>query len=175
MNREEKASNVAELKEMLGHAASVVVAGFSGLTVEEANGLRSEFKKAGCQYHVVKNTLFRLAVAGTAMEGMGPIFKGTSAIAFSTNDPSAPAKVLDKFAATNAHLHVKGGYLEGKVLDDKGVRSLANMKGKDDLRAELLATFMAPAQNFVALLIAAPQNFMYLLSAKERAMGGTEG
>lgn len=171
MNREEKAEIVEELKQTLGHAASVIVADYRGLTVEQVNSLRREIRRAECSYRVVKNTLVKLAIAGTRMEGLAPMLKGPTAIAYSKVDPVAPAKVMDKFAGELEPLKVRGGYLEGKVLDAAGVKSLAHMKGKDELRAELLATFMAPAQNFVATLVAGVQNFLYLLGARERALG----
>ena len=82
-----------------------------------------------------------------------------------------PAKVLGKAASALDKLKLKGGYLAGAVLDTKGVDNLAKMKGKNELRADLLALFIAPATGFVQLLNAGPQNFMYLLSARERSMG----
>lgn len=170
MNRQEKADVVAELKETLGQVASLVVADYRGLTVEEVNGLRSEIRKAACSYRVVKNTLFKRAIEGTEMESLTPLFNGPTAIAYSFQDPVAPAKILDKFAGDLKELEVKGGYLDGQLLDEKGVKSLASMKGKDELRAELLATFMAPAQSFVRLTNAVAQNFLYLLRAREGAL-----
>lgn len=172
MNREQKNEVVAELKDTLGKVASLVVADYRGLTVEQVNGLRSEIRKNACTYRVVKNTLFKLAIQGTGMEGLSPLFVGPTAVAYSFEDPVAPAKVLDKFQGDLKHLEVKGGYLDGEVLDQRGVKSLATMKGKDELRAELLATFMAAAQGFVRLMAAAPQNFLYLLSAKQRQLEG---
>ncbi len=167
MNSQQKTETVAELQETLSKVASIIVTDFRGLTVEEANQLRREIRKADCQYRVVKNTLFKLAIAGTDMEGLSPFFKGPCSIAYSFNDPVAPAKVIDKFASTIKHLKVKAGYLDGDVLDEGKVKNLATMKGKDELRAEFLMTLLAPAQAFVRLLAAAPQNFMYLLKAKE--------
>lgn len=172
MDRQTKVDTIAELSETLGKVASLIIADFRGLTVEEANGLRGEFRKAECDYRVIKNTLLIRAIAGTDMEGLTDLFKGPSAIAWSFNDPVAPAKVLAKFAKTSKHMVVKGGYLDGQLLDEGGVKNLASMKGKEELQAEFLMTLMAPAQNFVALLNAAPQNFMYLLSAKKDALGG---
>lgn len=172
MNHQEKVDAVAELKETLGKVASLVVTDFRGLTVEQVNGLRSEIRKADCQYRVVKNTLVKIAIKDTPMEGLAPLFKGPNAIAFSFVDPVAPAKVIAKFEKELKKLDVKGGYLDGEVLDEGKVKDLAQMKGKDELRAELLMTFMAPAQGFVRLMAAAPQNFLYLLGARERAMGG---
>ncbi len=172
MNRQDKVDTVAELQDTLGKVAALIVTDFRGLTVDEANKLRSEIKKAECEYRVIKNTLLKLAIEGTDMEGMTDMFKGPSAIAWSNSDPVAPAKVIDKFASKSKHMVVKGGFLEGEVLDEGGVKSLAHMKGKEELQAEFLMTLMAPAQNFVALLNAAPQNFMYLLNAKKDALGG---
>jgi len=171
MLKQVKSDTVEELKATLAKAASIIVADFRGLKVEEVNGLRREIRKAACTYRVVKNTLFKRAIAGTKMEGLAKLFKGPTAIAFSFVDPIAPAKLADKFAGSQDKFKIKGGYVDGKVLDVAGVKNLATMKGKDELRAELLALFIAPAQNFVALLAAAPMNFMFLLGARERALG----
>lgn len=172
MNKEVKETTVAELQQTLAKAASLVIADFRGLKVEEINGLRREIRKADCTYRVIKNTLFKRAIAGTAMAGLAPLFKGPTAIAFSFNDPVAAAKVVDKFALTQNKLKVKGGFIEGKVLDASGVKDLANMKGKDELRAALLSLFQAPAQGFVRLLAAGPVNFLYVLQARERDQQG---
>ena len=170
MRRQEKIDVIAELKDTMNKVASLIVADYRGLTVEQVNGLRSEIRKADCSYRVVKNTLFKRAIAGTDLEGLTPLFTGPTAIAYSFQDPVAPAKVLDKFAGDLKHLDVKGGYLDGELLDEGAVKSLASMKGKDELRAELLATFMAPAESFVRLTNAVAQNFVYLLKAREGAI-----
>ena len=172
MNREVKSEVVQELQETLGKVASLIVADYRGVTVDEVNGLRSEIRKADCTYRVVKNSLFKRAIEGTAMEGLAPLFKGPTSIAYSYEDPVAPAKIIDKFEKDLQHLEVKGAYLDGQVLDKAGVKSLATMPGKDELRAKLLMTFLAPATEFVRLLSAGPQNFLYLLSAREQALQG---
>jgi len=171
MQKQVKIDTIAELQQTLGKVAALIVADYRGLKVEEVNGLRREIRKSDCNYRVVKNTLFKRAVAGTPMEGLSALFKGPTAIAYSFQDPVAPAKVMDKFSSSLDKLKLKGGYLEGRVLDPNAVKDLAHMKGKDELRAELLATFHAPLQEFMRLLQAGPQNFLYLLSAKERSMG----
>ena len=165
--RQQKTEVIAELKDTLSKVASVIVTDFRGLTVLEATELRREFKKADCQYRVVKNTLFRRAIAGTEMEGLTDLFVGPCSISYSFNDPVAPAKVIDKFTSSVKHLQVKGGFLDGAVLDVGKVKELAGMKGKDELRSELLMLLLAPAQNFVRLLAAGPTNFMYVLQARE--------
>src|SRR5262249_13049576 len=131
--------------------------------------LRDEFRKVQAEYRVFKNTLVKLAVKGTAMEGIGPHLEGPTAVIFSYESPAAAAKVATKFAKDSEKFKVKGGFFEGTVLDTKGVEGLASMPGKDELRAKLLATFMAPATDLVRTLSAGAQNFMYLLAAKENA------
>lgn len=174
MNREQKTTTVDELKDTLAKAQSLVIADYRGLKVADTLGLRSEIRKAECHYRVVKNTLVKLAVKGTAMEGISELFVGPTAIAYSFEDPVSPAKIIDQFEEKLPALEVKGGYLEGEVLDAAGVKRLAKMKGKDELRAELLAQFMAPAQSLVRLFNAVPTNVLYLLQAREREMGGGE-
>ena len=172
MDRVTKEQQVSELKEKLAKTASLVLADYRGIDVPAVTGLRDEFRKVQCEYKVYKNTLVKLAVKGTPMEGIGTHLEGPTAIIFSWESPSAPAKVATKFAKESEKFVVKGGYFEGQVLDTKGVEGLATMPGKDELRAKLLATFMAPATDLVRTLSAGAQNFAYLLSAKQRQAEG---
>lgn len=171
MDRAEKNAVVDELKGKLAKVASIVVADYRGLDVPSVTGLRNEFRKAGCEYKVYKNTLVRRAISGTPIEPLGTLFEGTTAVIFSYESPSAPAKVATKFAKESEKFKVKGAYFEGTVMDAKGVEALAAMPGKDELRAKLLATFTAPMQDFVRTIAAGPTNFMYLLAAQEKKLG----
>ena len=172
MDRVTKEQQVNELKEKLAKTTALVLADYRGIDVPTVTGLRDQFRKAQCEYKVYKNTLVKLAVKGTKMEGISKHLEGPTAIIFSWESPAAPAKVATKFAKESEKFVVKGGYFEGQVLDVKGVESLASMPGKDELRAKLLATFMAPATDLVRTLSAGAQNFVYLLSAKERQAEG---
>ncbi len=172
MDRTAKEASVSELKEKLARTASLVVADYRGLDVPTVTGLRNEFRKVQCEYKIYKNTLVKIAIAGTPMEPLSKYLEGPTAIMFSYESPSAPAKVATAFAKTSEKYKLKGAYYEGTVFDAKGVESLAAMPGKDELRAKLLATFMAPAQNLVATLAAGPMNFMYLLDAQKRKLEG---
>ena len=169
MDRNAKESQVAELKEKLAKTTSLVLADYRGITVPAVTSLRDEFRKVQCEYKVYKNTLVKLAIAGTPMEKMGKYLEGPTAVIFSWDSPSAAAKVARDYAKNNEKFKIKGGYLEG-VLDDKGVIASADMPGKDEIRASLLATFMAPATNVVRTLNAAAQNFAYVLDARKRAL-----
>jgi large subunit ribosomal protein L10 len=174
MDRVTKEQQVGELKDKLAKTASIVLADYRGIDVPTVTSLRDEFRKVRCEYKVYKNTLVKLAIKGTKMEPLGKYLEGPTAVIFSYESPSAPAKVATKIAKDQEKFVLKGGYFEGSVLDVKGVEGLATMPGKDELRAKLLATFMAPATDFVRTLSAGAQNFVYLLSAKERAGEATK-
>ena len=175
IERAEKNQSVLALKTELARATSLVITNFRGLTVKVDTGLRREFRAAGCRYRVVKNTLLGMAVKGTPMEVIDSLLAGPSAIAYSFEDPAAPAKVAAKIAKAEEKFIIKGGYVEGRVLDAKGVEVLSALPGRDELRATFLATVLAVPQNFVRLLNATPQNFLYLLSARKDALEGAAG
>jgi len=174
MERVVKEENISALKLDLAKATSLVLADFRGISVKSDTNLRREFRATGCKYQVVKNTLLGLAVKGTPMEGIEKLLVGPTAIAYSFEDPAAPAKVATKVAKAEEKFVLKGGYVDGKALDVKGVEALSNLPGKDELRATFLATLLAVPQNFLRLTTAAQQNFALLLAARERALGETK-
>lgn len=174
MNTADKNATIESLKARLANAQSLVLADFRGMTVDSDNKLRREFRAVGCEYQVVKNTLLGKAVKGTPMEVLEPLLAGPTAIAFSAEDPSAPAKIAAKLAKNESKFVIKGGYVDGRLLDVKGIEQLSMLPGKDEARATFLATLQAVPQSFLRLLNAAPQNFMYLLSAQEEKLKSGE-
>jgi len=172
VERAEKDLQIGEIKSRFDKMTAAVFLDFKGMTVENVTKLRAEFRKAGVDYKVCKNTLVKHAIKGAAYEQkLDDVLVGMTGIAWSYEDPSAAAKVVKAFRKDPAgeKLQIKAGLIEGSILDAKGVEDqLATMPGKNELRAMLLATLQAPLQNFVALLAAPAQNFVYLLSAKER-------
>ena len=170
MEKAVKEENISALKEALAKATSLVLADFRGITVKNDTALRREFRLSGCKYNVVKNTLLGRAVEGTAMEGLERLFKGPTAIAYSFEDPAAPAKIATKVAKGEEKFVIKGGYVDGKALDAKGVEALSKMPTKDELRSSFLALLVAAPQNFLALLAAAPQQMLGVLQAREQQL-----
>jgi large subunit ribosomal protein L10 len=170
MDKAGKQQVVSEIKEAFSNIMSVVLADYRGLTVPTVTDMRDEFRKAGCHYRVLKNTLVKIAIKGSVMEPMSQLLAGPTAVIWSNESPSAPAKLAIKYAKEQANFVIKGGYFEGAVLDETGVERLAKMPGKEELQATLLMTFLAAPQNFVRQIIAGPQNFMYLLDARKRAL-----
>jgi len=176
MERAAKQQLVEEVSRTFANVMSVVLADFRGLNVQTVTGIRDEFRKAGCGYRVVKNTLIKIAVKDTPMSVMTTmegLLAGPTAVIWSNESPSVPAKLAVKFAKEQQQkFRIKGGYFEGQVLDDKGVEALSKMPGKPELQASLLMTFLAAPTDLVRTLAAGPMNFLYLLQARERSLGG---
>ena len=172
MDRTQKESVVSQLKESWKDVQSIVLAEYRGLDVPTVTSVREEFRKAGCHYRVLKNTLVRIAIQGSRVEPISKLLEGPTAVIWSTESPSTAAKVATKVAKDHDKFVIKGGYFDGQALDKKGVESLATMPGKDELRAMLLMTFLAAPTDFVRTLAAGPTNFLYVLQARERALGG---
>jgi large subunit ribosomal protein L10 len=169
MERKQKETLTSEVKDRFGKMSSVVVLDFKGLTVDAVTKLRNEFRKSGVEYRVVKNTLIKQAIKGQPWaDAFGKTLVGMTGVAWSYEDPSAAAKVVKAFRKDNEKLKIKAGLIDGQLVAGDRVESdLANMPGKDELRAQLLMTFQAPSQQFVQLLSAPATNFAYLLKAKE--------
>jgi large subunit ribosomal protein L10 len=172
MDRHTKDARIGEIRARFDKMTAAVFLDFKGMTVEHVTQLRAEFRKAGVDYKVCKNTLVKHALKEASFKTkLDDALVGMTGIAWSYEDPSAAAKVVKAFRKEPAgeKLQIKAGLVEGSVLDAKAVEEqLATMPGKNELRAKLLATFQAPLQSFVALLAAPQQNFVYVLSAKER-------
>lgn len=174
MDRTQKQQLVSQLKEEWKDVQSIILADYKGIDVPTITSLRQEFRKEGCHYRVLKNTLVRIVVQGSRAEPLTKLLEGPTALIWSTESPSLPAKVATRIAKAQDKFVIKGGYFDGQLLDKKGVESLATMPGKDELRASLLMTFMAVPTEFVRLLAAGPTNFLYVLAARERALGDTK-
>lgn len=144
-----KQAVVAQLKEQLESAKGVVLTSYKGLTVAQDTELRRELREAGVSYHVVKNTMLRIAAKEAGIEGIEEHLEGTTAFAFSTEDAVAPAKVICGFIKKNKLedaevLTVKVGMVEGKVIGVDEVKALAALPSREELIAKLLGSMNAP-------------------------------
>lgn len=173
--RNEKAAVVDAVKDNFGKAIATVLVSFEGIDVPQITELRSRFREAGVEYKVVKNRLIRKALEGTEYAGdelLEGSLRGMTAVAWSYEDPSAAAKIIKNFRKEdeeNERLTFKCGLLENEVLSaDRVENELANLPGKDELRAMLLAQLMAPMQKLVMQLQAPAQNFAFVLDARKR-------
>ena len=165
-----KQAVVAELKEQLTSAKGVVLTGYKGLTVAQDTALRREFREAGVTYHVVKNTMLRLAAQEAGIEGLADHLEGTTAFAFSAEDAVAPAKVIGGFIKKNkldesGVLTIKVGMVEGPVIDVNEVKALATLPSREELIAKMLGSMNAPISNTVNVLQGVIRNAVYVLDA----------
>jgi large subunit ribosomal protein L10 len=167
--RAEKIQAVEEIKGHFDRGSAAVFLDYSGMTVAEVTSLRNQFRQNGVTYKVLKNSLIKRALGDAPYaEKLSKALKGMTAVAFSGEEPGAAARVVKGFVKDNEKLKVKAGLLDGQVLDAKTVENqLATLPGKNEARAMLLATFMAPAQRFVMLLNTPAGNFVRLLEAKK--------
>jgi len=170
MDRAAKQEMLGDIKESFANVASVVIADYRGITVPVVTAMRDDFRKAGCFYRVLKNSLVKIAVKGSRMEPMSALMVGTTAVIWSNEIPQTPAQIALKWAKDEPKFKIMGGYYEGQLLDVKGVDALAKMPGKNEIRASMLMTFLAAPQQFAAQIIAGPQNFAYLLDARKRQL-----
>ena len=170
MDKAGKAEILGEIKEAFANVSSVVIVDYRGITVPVVTAMRDDFRKNGCHYRVLKNSLVKIAVKGSSMEPMSALMTGPTCVIWSNESPQAPAKIALKWAKDQPKFTIKGGFFDGQLLDAKGVDSLSKMPGKDEIRASLLMTFLAGPQDFVRTIIAGPQNFMYVLDARKRAL-----
>ena len=159
LNRQEKAAVIEEITSQLAGAQAVVVAEYRGLSVESVTQLRKDARAAGVYLRVLKNTLAKRAIAGTAFEGLSDKMVGPLIYGIST-DPVAAAKVLVNFAKTNDKLILTGGALPGQVMGVDGVKALATMPSRDELLSKLLGTMQAPIATFVRTLNEVPTKFV---------------
>jgi large subunit ribosomal protein L10 len=175
---EKKASEIERVRDSFTRSVAAVLLDFRGIDVPQITELRARFRAQGIEYRVVKNTLVVKALVGTPLEGNAELEKhlaGPTGIAWSFEDPSAAAKIIKAFRKEdekNEKLEVKCGVLETTILPGKRVESeLATLPGKDEIRAQLLATLLAPMQSLVRMLQAPAQNLVYAMDAKARKEG----
>lgn len=172
MERAEKEQVLGEIKEAFENVASIVIADYRGIKVPTVTTMRDDFRKAGCHYRVLKNSLVKIAVKGSRMEPLSALMVGTTAVIWSNELPQPPAQIALKWAKDEPKFIIRGGYYEGQLLDAAGVDALSRMPGKSEIRASMLMTFLAAPQSFVAQLVAGPQNFAYVLDARRRQLEG---
>ncbi|MDE2333650.1 MAG: 50S ribosomal protein L10 [Rhodospirillales bacterium] len=164
MDRTEKREFVASLAGVFADTSMVVVTRNRGLTVDEVTDLRRRMRAAGASYKVAKNRLATRALEGTKFEGIAPLLKGPTALAWSA-DPVAVAKTAVEFAKLNERFEVLGGALGSQTLDASGIKALSELPSLDALRAKLLGLILAPATKLAGLMQAPGGQLARLLAA----------
>ena len=143
---------VEEISAHIKEAQSVVLVDYRGLTVEQDTQLRKQLREAGVTYKVYKNTMMNFAFKGTDFEALAPYLEGPSAVAISTTDATAPARILCKFAKEAPKLEVKGGVVEGIAYDANGIGEIAKIPSREELLSKLLGSIQSPITNFARVM-----------------------
>lgn len=151
MERTEKRDFVASLATVFGETSFVLVGRNAGLTVAAVDDLRRRMKANGATYKVAKNRLAMRALDGTRFQGISPLLKGPTALAWSS-DPVAVAKTAVEFAKGNDKFVILGGALGTQTLDANGIKALAELPSLETLRASLLGMIQTPASRIASVL-----------------------
>ena len=148
----EKQVVIDEIKDKFERAESAVVIDYMGITVEEADAMRKKLREANVDYTVYKNTLVKRAIAGTDYEDMAEVLEGPSAFAFSFDDATAPARVLNESMKEFKKMEFKGGFVEGEYYDKDGIAQVANIPSRDVLISKFMGSIQSPIANFARVI-----------------------
>ena len=157
MDRAQKENVVAEVGQIFSDSGVIVIGHYTGLTVAEMSDFRTRMREAGGGVRVVKNRLAKIALEGKPCEGMGKYLEGQTVLAYS-EDPVTAAKVADKFAKDNKKFKLVGGAMGSEVLDESGVKAVADMPSREELIAQLVTAITSPAGNIVSAITAPASN-----------------
>ena len=143
---------VDEISGVINGAQSVVVVDYLGLTVAEDTQLRKQLREAGVTYKVYKNTMVKLAIAGTEFESLKDELEGPTAVVISKTDATAPARLAANFAKANPALELKSGVVEGTHYDTDGIKKIATIPSRDELISKFLGSIQSPITNFARVI-----------------------
>lgn len=172
--RVEKIAILQEITDRLKDSDSVIVLAYGGLTVSELHDLRKAILPLEGRCLIAKNTLVRKAAEELGWADISSILNGPTAVITGKGDAAELAKIVCKFVKEHEKADIKGGELDKAALSKTDVEALSKLPSKDQLRAQLLATFMAPATNLVRVFVAPLTSALYVLKAKADKDGGAE-
>jgi large subunit ribosomal protein L10 len=174
LRRQEKQDEIALLHEKIVRANALVAVDYRGITVAETNDLRGKLRAGAAgafEYRVAKNTLLKRAVEGTHAELFRGLCEGPTALGIAYEEPSALAKILVEFAKQNPKLRIRGGLIDGALVDAAGVERVSKLPGKQELRGMLAGTLQAPLRNLAGTMYAL---LGHLRNALEQRQGQLE-
>ncbi len=143
-----KQEKVSSVKEKIAASQSVVVTDYRGLTVEELTELRNKLRVEGIEYKVLKNNIVKRACDDNGIQGLEEVLKGPTAVAFGP-DAVAPSKIIFEYLKKHKKLKVKGGIVEGEVVDAGKLEVLGNLPSREGLLSMVVGVFAAPMQQFI--------------------------
>ncbi|MBR4020162.1 MAG: 50S ribosomal protein L10 [Firmicutes bacterium] len=152
--KQQKQVIIDEIKAKLENAQAAVVIDYMGITVEQADAMRKTLREANVDYTVYKNTLIKRAIEGTEFAPLAEVLDGPSALAISTEDATAPARVLNGIIKDFKKMEFKAGVVEGTYYDKTGIEAVAEIPSRDELIAKFMGSIQSPVSKFVRTLAA---------------------
>lgn len=170
----EKEARVEELKVIMAEAKGFYLADFTGIDVASVTELRNKLRDADVQYQVIKNRLAIRAAEEVGIAGLKEYFTGPTALAYSKEDPIAPAKILQDFVDEGGKIQIKTGFMEGEVIAADRVEALAKLPSKEELLGKVVASVQSPLYGLSGVLNGLLRGLVSALSAieKQRVEGG---
>lgn len=152
ISKARKNENLEQYAEWANRSRALIVTEYRGLNMKQIDDLRAKVRQAGGEFHIVKNTLGKLAFQKEGMSFPEGLFEGSTAIGFAFNDAPAVAKTMTEFARTSDFLKIKGGFLDKRPVSAADIQSLAELPPLSVLRAQLLGTILSPASTLARTL-----------------------
>jgi large subunit ribosomal protein L10 len=174
LNRKEKEQVIFDLSKKIEGYKAVVLTHYRGLNVEQMNHLRKRLKEEKVSYHVIKNTLMKLASKGTDLEKLNDYFAGPTAIAISYGDPILLAKAFSEFIKTQPSLEIKVGLIEGRVTSPEEVKALATMPSREVLLAQILGGIQMSGVQVMGAILSILQQMLGIIQARVDQLAGLE-
>lgn len=153
VTKERKQEIVATYQDWIGKSQAVFLTEYTGLSVKDIDALRAKIREVGGEFHIIKNTLGKLAFEGVGYEVPQSYFLGSTAAGFAFEDAASMAKALADFGKSAESLKLKGGYLESRIVNIEEIKSLAELPPLPVVQAQLLGTLMAPANQLARILV----------------------
>ena len=165
---------VSNLRQVVERSKGAILTDYRGLTVAEVSALRKKLRTVNAEYHIVKNTLFKIALGGEVSPELDALLAGPTAIVFAKDDVVAPAKSILDFVrdARKQDVKVKGGYIDGKVYNLEQVQALSKLPPREQVVAQLIGTINGPVSSLVGTLDSIVSNFVLTIQAIADKQGG---
>lgn len=162
----QKAQTIEDMKSMLQASSAAILTDYRGLSVSDLTKLRKKLREVDCEFHIVKNTLFKRAIDTiVADKQLEAFLEGPTAIGFAKKDAVALARTLLDFTKDHKQMSVKAGLIDGKVFSDVQVTALSKLPSREVLIAQMLGSLNSPISGLVGTLQGILSNFVFTLSA----------